>query len=179
MKFFYFLPLLPLLTILLLCTKWHGTMNDLLNEEAQERDLQGSFILSLAGFSFTAVAALSILDASVYKNLYISVYFSLVSFLAFMSSLNMQSYKARRWQNLLSYGLIECGTFSLILTIASILYASNFSRLFKCCTIAFALAIWLIDHIIRHTIDYRFLNQLTASRRKNDSAPDSKKSESR
>jgi len=69
-----------------------------LPEEAQERDLQRTFIFSLAGFSFTAVAGMAVLEGAVRVSLQLPAWYVLVSFVALITSLNIQSYKSSRWQ---------------------------------------------------------------------------------
>lgn len=50
------------------------------------------FTLSMAGFSFTAVAAFAVLDGNVRVGLQLPTWYVFVSFVAFLSSLNVESY---------------------------------------------------------------------------------------
>src|SRR5215216_782956 len=127
----YFLPALPIVIRLLICWRFWPLMMDIPSEEAQEREQQRAVILSLAGFSFTGIVALVILDATILPRLHFAVWFLLISFLAYTWSFNAQGYKSKRWQNEIAIGLLESGGLSLILAIVSILAASNFDSAFK------------------------------------------------
>lgn len=124
-----------------------------LPEEAQERDVQRAFILSLAGFSFTAVAGLAVLDATIRVTLQLPTWYVLLSFVAFVSALNMQSYKSKRWHNQFATALLEVGTLSLMLALAALLFNASFSILFQWIATIITLAAWLIDHLFRLFLD--------------------------
>lgn len=137
-------------------------------EDAQERDLQRATILALAGFSFTAVAGLAVLDASIRTSLQLATWYVLISFVAYVSALNLQSYKFSRWQNQLASGLIETGSLSLTLTLASLMFTATFSKEFQWTASAIALGAWLLDHVIRLRIDHRYLFELDAALRRKE-----------
>lgn len=135
-------------------------MKNIPPEEAQERKQQRSVILSLAGFSFSGVIALVILDATIIPRLHFAVWFLLISFLSYTWSFNAQGYKSKRWQGEIAIGLLECGGISLILAIVSILAASNFNTAFKVFGSILALAPALADLVFRATIEISFLAAL-------------------
>jgi hypothetical protein len=72
-----------------------------------DRQTARSIILPMAGFSFSALLALVVLDANRMQGLRTPILLLLLSFLAFYSSLNLQSYKIRRWEDQIATGLKE------------------------------------------------------------------------
>ena len=156
----YALPLLPMATRLLLAVRWSWLMFVDLPELAQERDAQRGYILSLAGFSFTAVAGLIVLDSTLKVKLQLPIWFVLTSFLAFLASLNMQAYKSTRWQNQLAASLRECGTLSLISALCSLLLAAPFDPFFQGAASFLAALTWLIDHAVCLRIDHRYFYEV-------------------
>lgn len=160
-NYFYLAPFLPLVTRLLLGLRWHRLMLETLPEEAQERDLQRSFIFSLAGFSFTAVAGLAVLDSAVRVNLQVPTWYVLLSFVALFSSLNVQAYKASRWQNQTALALLEVGTLSLMLSLVALLFSASFTCSFRIAATSVTLGAWAIDHLIRLVIDNKYLSALS------------------
>lgn len=139
-----------------------------LPEDAQERDPQRVIILPLAGFSFTAVAALAVLDVSSRPGLQLSVWYGLVSFIAYLGSFNLQSYKVSRWQNQLATGLIEVGSLSLLLTLISLLFHAKFEPMFQWIACVIGLAAWSIDHAIKLWIDHQYFRAVDAKLRKGE-----------
>lgn len=156
-RIIYLLPAFPLITRGLLCLRWHSLMLAHLPEEAQERDVQRTFIFSLAGFSFTAVAGMAVLEGTIRISLQLPAWYVLVSFVALISSLNLQSYKAARWQSQLATALLEVGTFALMSSLVVLLYTAAFSSTFRCAATVITLVPWALDHLIRLVIDYRYL----------------------
>lgn len=141
-------------------------MNSHLPEPAQDRDANRGYILSLAGFSFTAVAALIVLDATTKVTLQLPIWFVLVSFLSFLASLNLQSYKSTRWQNQLAAALLEAGTLSLVLAIIALLFGATFDRVFQFAAATLALLTWAVDHSVRLWIDNRYLTEVDLALRR-------------
>jgi hypothetical protein len=134
-------------------------------EAAQERDVQRASVLALAGFSFTAVAGLAVLDDKVRVSLQLPTWYVLVSFLAYLTCVNLQSYKSTRWQNQLSSALLEIGSLSLILAVLSIIFGTGFSDLFKFASASIAAFSWILDHTIRLILDNAYLRELDSSTR--------------
>jgi hypothetical protein len=156
---FYVLPLFPVLTRAVLYFRWPKVMADRLSEEAQERDVQRTFIFALAGFSFTAVAAFAALDSTVRVGLQLPTWYVLASFVSLVSALNVQSYKSSRWQNQLATALLEVGTLSLMLALVALLFTAHFGCAFQFVATAVTLGPWLIDHGIRLAIEDNYLSR--------------------
>lgn len=135
-------------------------MGEDLSEQAQERDVHRTFIFSLAGFSFTAVAGFAALESSLRVGLQLPTWYVLASFVAFIASLNMQSYKVKRWQNQLATAMLEIGTLSLMLALVALLFTAPFGRIFQWCATAITLLTWYVDHVVRMMIDNKYLAAL-------------------
>ncbi|MEJ8838403.1 hypothetical protein [Ramlibacter sp. AN1133] len=165
---FYALPALPVVTRLLLSVYWDWLMIPRVAEAAQERDLHRETILSLAGFSFTAVAALAVLDATSRLGLQASIWFSLVSFLSYVSASNLQSYKSRRWHGQLESALTEMASLSLILTLITLLFGAKLEEHFVYAASLAALIPWALDHTIRISVDWQYLSALDESQREGE-----------
>lgn len=155
----YLAPLLPILTRAFLLIRFRLFTEDLLPEEAHERSEQRSLILALAGFSFTGLLALVVIDSTMAQKFNLAIFYLLTSFLGFMWSLNLQGYKARRWEASLAVGLIEMGSLSLLLAVISILWLPTFDRVFSVALSLFALFIWGLDHFLRLKFEYKYLEE--------------------
>ncbi len=155
----YMVPLVPLVTRFVLGLYWHRLMPEMLPEEAHERDLHRATILGLAGFSFTAAAGLAVLDANTLAGLQLPIWYVVVSFVSFISALNLQSYKASRAQDQFATALIEAGTLSLTLTLVTLLLGANFTPWFNYSATSVALAAWGLDHIIRLRIEHSYFKE--------------------
>lgn len=152
----YFAPATPVITRFFMCAYWHKFMSDSLPEAAQERDFQRSFIFSLAGFSFTAIAGLAVLDSTIRVGLQLPTWYVLLSFIAFFIALNIQSYKSTRWHNQLANSFIETGTLSLMLALSALLFTTTFSCVFQWIGTSLSIGAWLIDHLVRLRMDCRY-----------------------
>lgn len=156
----YFVPVVPLITRLILCINCRGVMLEVPDEAVQERDVNRSFILSLAGFSFTAVAGFSVLQASDRIALQLPTWYVLLSFVAYITTLNVQSYKSNRLQNQIATALVEVATLSLMLSLVALLFQVKFDRVFQWAAMIITLAAWIIDHGLRLYFDHDYLKRL-------------------
>lgn len=153
-------PLIPLATRCLMCVGWYWQMQTVLGEQAQDRDFARTTILSLAGFAFTAVAGLSVVSDGKNPNLELAVWYVTTSFIAYICSLNLQAYKATRWQNQIAQGLVEAGNLALLAALVAMIQGTDFSSRMKLLVVLFASSAWLTDHVIRLLIDMRYLSAL-------------------
>jgi hypothetical protein len=157
---FYCAPFFPLVTRILLCLHCRKVMREVPEEAAQERDVNRSFILSLAGFSFTAVAGFAVLDATTRIELQLPTWYVLLSFVSYISTLNAQSYKSNRFQNQIATAFVEIGTLSLMLALIALLFSVSFSCKFQWIAATVTFGAWLIDHALRLKFDHYFLRGL-------------------
>ena len=149
-------PLLPFITRTVVLVLFRRYASVQLSEEELDRETHRQLSLTLAGFSFSAVAALALLDPIVRKSLEYPTYFVFVSFIAFLASANLDSYKSKRWQDQLGTALRECGMLCLILCLVILVVGSSFSAGMEGFLSGIALFAWTIDHIthLRHKAAY-------------------------
>ena len=124
-------------------------MKDVVPEDENDRDSHRALILALAGFSFTGLIGVAVVDAKVQLHLEYAVYFLFVSFLCFFFALNLQGYKFRRWHDQVSDALIEAATLSLMSCIAVValkIYPTTFVAYFIAVS---ATIVWILDFWLR------------------------------
>jgi len=153
----YFLPFLPFLTRGILCYRFRTKMTISLRNQELDKESHRTYILAMAGFSFSGLLAMVVLDVSLPQDFHFAVYYLLISFLSYIVSLNLQGYKALRWQDQLATAFMDSASLCLILSVLSILYSQNFVKSFAYTLTIIAISIWLIDHVIRLRIWWKFL----------------------
>ena len=155
---YYLAPVVPLLTRTILCLRFYPLMADVLCEQEQKREAHRSHILALAGFSFTGLLALVVLDSALSRDFHVAIFCLLVSFLFFLFALSLQGYKSKRWQDQLGSALMDAATFCLVLSVISILISSKtpgsgFLRVLSLATVG----LWLLDHLLRVGFQWKYL----------------------
>lgn len=153
----YSLPAFPFVTRSCLGIYFRRQMMDVVPEEENDRETHRSLILALAGFSFSGLLALTIVDATVQINLQFSVWYLLVSFLCYFSALNLQGYKFCRWHDQFGDALMESASLSLMLAISAIVLTSNSRTPNAFLITIFSVGVWLIDHLIRVRLSFKYL----------------------
>jgi hypothetical protein len=156
----YFVPLVPLLGRAVMTAKFRHFMAKGMKEATAAREAHRSFIITLTGFSFTGLLAIAVVDSSIQQSLHLSVYYLLISFLCYLFALNLQSYKTHWWHDQLGDFLVEAATLSLLLSVVAIVWTSKQPDGFKYLITILALAVWLLDHIIRIAILWQYLKQM-------------------
>lgn len=155
--YLYFVPLVPFVSRALLCFRHRSQIGKILNEAEQDRESHRSHILALAGFSFTGLLALAVLDATLRQDFRYSVYYLLVSFLCYLSALNLQGYKSKRWHDQFGTAFMDSASLSLIMSIVCILHGQAFGASFANGLTVFALLVWTVDHFARIKFQDNFL----------------------
>jgi len=153
----YLIPLVPIVARLAVVARFSAQMRELPTEEEQDRDAHRTLIIAFAGFSFTGVVALVVLESAVRQNLKFAVFFLLISFLVYLSALNLQAYKADRWQGELGTALSDTGSLCLVCALISLLLTSGFGGAFAIGASALAGGVWLLDEILRLRFDWMYL----------------------
>lgn len=156
----YSLPLLPLASRSVMCLCFHTQMATKLSESERDTESHYTHLLTLAGFSFSGLIALIVLDASLRFNLRIAIYYLLISFLGYLLSLNIQGYKFTRRADEFATGVMECATLSLVLSVVATLFAAELGASFTIALSIIALSVWLIDHIWRLKLKWSFYKDL-------------------
>jgi len=153
----YLIPLIPLVARLAVVARFSEQMREIPTEEEQDRDAHRTLIIAFSGFSFTGVVALVVLESAVKQNLKFAVFFLLVSFLVYLSALNLQAYKADRWQGELATALSDTGSLCLVSALISLLLSSGFGGSFAVGASVLAGAVWLVDEVLRLRFDWAYL----------------------
>jgi hypothetical protein len=177
-SFLYGLPLVPFVPRALTVLKFPAATYDLLPEAAADREQHRSFILVLAGFSFTgllglAVTPLAVTDpearARLQHALQLPTYFLLTSFLFYIFALNLQAYK-RRWRHdLISDALIDGAALSLLSSIIVIVWDASGNLGFTILIGVFAGAIWGTDQVIRVRLTWKIFREKERKKKKGPS----------
>jgi len=153
----YAIPWIPFLTRSLLSLVYRQHMRETLPEEALDRDSYRTMILAFAGFSFTGLLGVAVVDSMVrYLDLRMSSYFLMVSFVTFLAAYDLQGYKCFRWQDQLGDALVESARLALIFSVL-VVEARHANPAFMVVTMG-ALVLFSVDHLTRLYIVGRFLH---------------------
>lgn len=156
----YLAPGIPLLSRGILLIRHHGLAFEQLSEEELDRDAHLGVLLTLTGFSFSAVVALVLLEPSVEVDLGVPVYLVFLSFIALLLASNLQGYKSSRWQDQLATAFSEAGMLSLILALAALLVGGEFSLFLELFLPCLGVGVWAIDHAVRLRFQWIFLDEV-------------------
>jgi hypothetical protein len=170
----YLVPFVPLLGRLIIIYKFSTVRGDVLSEKEQDREAYRNLILAFAGFSFTALSALAVVDYKLNTNLSDAIYYLMISFFAFMFSLNWVAYKARRWEDQIATALTEVGSLSLFLAVISILVSTKPGAAPLIAGIA--TFIWVFDHFYRIYLDWEYHDKLVEGKESADGAKQQRQS---
>jgi len=154
------LMLFPVVTRLLLTLRFWEHAATVLPPQQLDRETHRQYILTLAGFSFTALIAIAVLDKALRQNFSLATLYLLLSFMLFLFAVNLQGYKAHRWQDDLASAATESATLGMILSIVAVLYTGELIAQGGPIIAALGIAIWLLDHMIRLSIEYQYLRKL-------------------
>lgn len=159
--FWYGAPFAPLITRGLLISSHWKLAADVLSKEQLDREASLGVALTLTGFSFSAVIALALLQPSVTMDLQLPLYLLFVSFLTLLTAANGESYKGRRWEDQLVTAVREIGTLALTLGLVVLIVAADFGPVFEASVSTLAIGLWLLDHLVRVRIQWKYLSDLT------------------
>lgn len=154
------LVLFPVATRFALGMRFWRHVGDVLPKEQLDRETHRQYILTLAGFSFTALIAIAVLDRALRQNFALPTLYLLLSFMLFLLAANVQGYKARRWQDDFASAATEAATLGMILSIIAILFTGDLVAQGGRIIAILGVGIWLLDHIIRLRIEYSYLKEL-------------------
>ena len=153
------LPSIPMLLRLTMLLCFREYWFEVLSEG--ERDSESGRVLSLTlcGFSVSAFFVLIATNPTfVDKNIDIelSTYFMLISSFGLFGAFSVEAYKHRQWQQQLCLGLEDTGRFSLLASIAALMWVSQFSDRLRFSALAICAVIWIADfrHRLNMWIEY-------------------------
>ncbi|MGF1472216.1 MAG: hypothetical protein ACFB50_10810 [Rubrobacteraceae bacterium] len=112
---------------------------------------------TLAGFSFSALVAVAIVEGLSGTSLPLMTYYLMVSFLAYLSSINLQKYLTKEWVHQVDDTLTSIAFLSLVLAIVSAILIGDDNLLFKYVLAALAVMVWVGDHIVGLVASWRRL----------------------
>lgn len=144
----YFLSI-PILTRLIIINFFSIQMSDRLKEGELDRDSNRDHIKTFAGFSFTGLLGLIIVTSQLEQDFTISIILLFVSFLSFLTSLNIQGYKSIRFWDQIGTMITEIGTLALTLSLLSLMWQVDVNPSVRYPIAFFAIFLWIVDHIIR------------------------------
>lgn len=151
----YLLPFVPLaLTLILIWWQW-PSMSEGLREEQLQRDNRRALLVNLTGFSFAGLLAVSVVDATILKNLMLPTYYLLIAFLAYFTGLSFIGYAVRRWEVQLISGSIAVGSLCLLMCVAAIVRSTH--EVFGDIVTGLSLAIWVFDYGLDWCLSMRSL----------------------
>lgn len=158
LSIYYFIPLLPIIVRLIVLLNFRSKWERILTIEAQDRNTHRTHIMTFAGFTFSALLAVALLEKTIIPNLHYTLYYLLISFLFFVFAYNIQGYKDYLWQDQLATALTESATLSLICSVIAILIMKKDRIPYTNPIIVLAAFIWVSDHFLRVLF---FCNQLS------------------
>ena len=156
-------PALPLLTHAIMALKYWGRMKEVISEEVMQRDTHRSMITALAGFSFTALLGLVVMQGVSALGLEPAILCLLWSFLSYLVALNLQGYKFNRLRDLVSDAMMESASLALLWAVSMILWVIDVSWVCKVLVPLASGITWLVNHYIRLNYTSQFLSSNGAS----------------
>lgn len=142
-------PFIPFATRGVIYFLYRSYVTGDLNLSVEYRAANRSFILTLAGFSFTALLALSVVDAQVPGSpLQLPVYYLLISFLCYFIVMNLQKYPYRGWTQQVDSALIETASLAFLLAVATIIASASDNSFYNVVVPILAVGVWVADHVI-------------------------------
>jgi len=159
----YLLPFLPLLGRSAIIAGFVPLQNDILSDEEHDREGYRAHILALAGLSFIGVSAFAVVETTLKTGLSWAINYFLLSFFAYMFSLNLVYVKGRRWEDQLATALSEMGTLSLFLALIATLRATQSNAAVLMAGVA--TFVWVMDHGYRIYLDWSHQSKLLKLRK--------------
>jgi hypothetical protein len=155
---------IPALVRLFVAARFPDEMREALDEAENDRDANRALILALAGFSFTAVAALAVLDIAAQRRFEVPTLLLLGSFLGYLWALNIQGYKALRWHDGAASALADTSTLAMILALCALVATTGFSAMMKALAYTLAAVVWGTDFFLRVGFEWKYLTSLRQAR---------------
>lgn len=154
----YALVFFPLVTRVFLIMRFRHLMGKGLCEGEQDRETHRAIILPMAGFTFSALLALAVLESDRARGLTFSILSLFISFLGYVEALNLQGHKDARWQDELGNACMEIGSLGLILSMVGVLLSQLHQSFIIWVLSLLAILIWLFDHVIRLRLIWKYLS---------------------
>jgi len=155
----FLVPLVPLLRVAGFAVQFPSEMREALSRE--ESDQEGSRVLKLtfAGFSLAAyfVLVIEAVKPEARVDFSLPVYFTFVSFAAFMSAYLIDSHRFVRWQAELSQDFTEIGRVALLASAIAILWETKLSVPLRNTILAIGAVGWIVNFVIDWHLHWCYL----------------------
>jgi hypothetical protein len=167
----HLVPAVPLLTRGAIMVVFRELADEVLSEEAMERDSGRNVSLALAGFSFSAVVALVFLESHAGSSLILPLYFLFLSFIAFLTSSAGEGYKLIRWHDQAVAAAREAGSLSLIMGVIVLLRVSTLPASYRIFLSLVGIGAWLLEHLMYLRRNVRYLSEVKRAERRTEALP--------
>jgi hypothetical protein len=154
---------IPILSRGLLAIVYRSSMKTPLREEEMQRETHRSMITALAGFSFTALMGLVVVQGVTKLGLAPAILSLLWSFLAYMFALNLQGYKFTRGRDMISDALMDSASLALLIAVSLVLWATDVGWEYKTLVFATSGVVWSLDHALRLKYTWQYLQGTSRS----------------
>ncbi len=134
-------------------------MRAILCEMELDRAAHRSMFQGMSGFSFAGLLATIALDRALRTSFELAAAFLFSSFLFYLVAMNLQSYKAQRWQDQLGDSFADAASLGLILAIVASMCAAELNSTFLVVAAVLSLFAWLTDFIVRFRITHADLKR--------------------
>ena len=114
----------------------------------------------MAGFSFAALVGLTIADAKIKVTGALPVSYLMVSFLCYLSMVNLEQYKFTRMHERLSAALYDTATFCLILSICVLIQALPVSEMHRNAITVLALLVFMANLVTQVGLMWNYLAEV-------------------
>jgi hypothetical protein len=164
----WLMPSIPLLLRMAMQLYFSEYWSEVLTEEERDSESGKMLSLTLCGFSVSALFVLIATNPTFIEkkiDIELPTYYMLMSSVGLFGAFSVEAYKHRRWQQQLCLGLEDVGRFSLLASIAALMWASQFSDRLKIMVAVVCTSIWALDFIHRTKLWCEFLS---SKRRYND-----------
>jgi hypothetical protein len=156
----YLLPVIPIGIRLIFGVIHWRRFRDPLSPGEADAESHRTVVVALAGFSFTGLMALVVVDAATRTNYQLAIYFLLVSFLCYLFVLNLQGYKLRRWHDAAGDAVLESASLSLIMAVISAMRAARLESSFVLVTAFLSILVWGLDFLVRVILSHQHLSRI-------------------
>jgi hypothetical protein len=147
---YFLLPVVPAVSRLGLCVRFRGLLHDGIPDDWLNTDQNLVVLIGIAGFSFTGVVGITVLESATRRQeLQLPIFFLLVSFLCSLSGINLESYRFDVFRFLAGDILYDASIFCLIASIVTIVIMARYPLSFMLFVTLIAFAAWSGDHLLR------------------------------
>ena len=157
----WLLPFLPIVLRLIAVSCFPQYWSEVLSEEERDAESGRTLSLTLCGFSVSALFVLIATNPTFVEkkvDIELPTFYMLMSAVALFGAFSVEAYKHRRWQQQLCLGLEDAGRFSLLASVGSLMWVSQFSTRLRIIVAIVCALTWSFDFIHRLTLWIEFFS---------------------